>query len=239
IRTHLRTVEKCCSGYTEVKSSTGFLMCQAVVCSHGCRHGICLTPDLCHCEAGYTGPSCNITCPEGFYGLQCKEVCSCPSDQFVCHHVDACTCRPGFGGDRCDEPLPNVVVPLVVGVTVGLVCLIVLAVVVCVVYRRRRMGNKGGEHSMVQFTARPPTSEGQNGAAEVSLALALRSHLPHRASEKNFPLHAGQDKLLQLTHEALVAYSARRLLSRDAVGRGCPPVSSAAQVKIISCHSEK
>ncbi|XP_048753186.1 multiple epidermal growth factor-like domains protein 10 isoform X2 [Ostrea edulis] len=47
-----------------------------------CRLGICCTGYMLHnnrcteCEAGTRGINCSKTCPDGYYGRLCKEVCS-------------------------------------------------------------------------------------------------------------------------------------------------------------------
>ncbi|MPC10674.1 Multiple epidermal growth factor-like domains protein 11 [Portunus trituberculatus] len=55
-QTKTRTVNVCCSGYTRVPAEDRCMP----ICSQDCIHGICIKPDECRCEAGYSGPSCNI-----------------------------------------------------------------------------------------------------------------------------------------------------------------------------------
>ncbi|KAK7074204.1 Multiple epidermal growth factor-like domains protein 11, partial [Halocaridina rubra] len=52
-----RTVDVCCSGYTRVPAEDRCIP----ICSQDCIHGVCVKPDECRCEAGYSGPSCNIS----------------------------------------------------------------------------------------------------------------------------------------------------------------------------------
>ncbi|KAF2348303.1 EMI domain [Trinorchestia longiramus] len=56
-QTKTRTVDVCCSGYTRVPYEDRCIP----ICSHDCIHGVCIKPDLCRCEAGFSGPSCNIS----------------------------------------------------------------------------------------------------------------------------------------------------------------------------------
>lgn len=54
-RTETRSVSVCCSGYTRVPAGDRCVP----LCSQDCVHGTCVRPDQCHCEDGYSGPSCN------------------------------------------------------------------------------------------------------------------------------------------------------------------------------------
>lgn len=41
-------------------------------------------------------------CPQGRFGLNCSQVCTCSGDQYSCHHVTGkCSCLPGYYGNRC------------------------------------------------------------------------------------------------------------------------------------------
>jgi len=47
---------------------------------------------------GYHGNNCENKCPEGTYGLYCKESCRCQHGA-KCHHVTGeCICKPGYQG---------------------------------------------------------------------------------------------------------------------------------------------
>lgn len=39
------------------------------------------------CETGFRGLNCTLQCPNGTYGKDCQEICSCEID---CHHVFGC-----------------------------------------------------------------------------------------------------------------------------------------------------
>src|SRR6218665_3539175 len=50
------------------------------VCSQGCIHGTCSSPNKCTCDAGYSGATCDtITCQGGCVNGQCvmPNVCHC------------------------------------------------------------------------------------------------------------------------------------------------------------------
>lgn len=56
-QTKTRTVEVCCSGYSRDPHEEDRCI---PICSQDCIHGVCFKPDECQCEAGYSGPNCNI-----------------------------------------------------------------------------------------------------------------------------------------------------------------------------------
>ncbi|XP_071482925.1 scavenger receptor cysteine-rich domain-containing protein DMBT1-like [Diadema antillarum] len=77
--------------------------CHSGNCTNGCVHGACVGPDMCSCEDGYQGPSCEDCVPfEGCVHGTCEN----PGD---------CICLPGWGGLFCDTDLvrrcPVVVAP--------------------------------------------------------------------------------------------------------------------------------
>lgn len=46
-------------------------------------------------------------CPDGYWGEECQEVCSCAQNGSKCDHVSGeCKCGPGYYGDNCDELCP-------------------------------------------------------------------------------------------------------------------------------------
>ncbi|KAG7311412.1 hypothetical protein JYU34_002454 [Plutella xylostella] len=89
----------CGGGY---KRSDG--ACVAV-CSQGCVRGVCLHPDVCHCDFGYVGANCSIQC-------QCNGHSNCEGpdklDKCIeCHNNtmgNQCEkCKPMFVGDPTDN----------------------------------------------------------------------------------------------------------------------------------------
>merc|ERR1719239_1804290 len=48
-------------------------------------------------------------CPEGYYGVNCAQDCTCITENTEsCNNVDGtCTCKPGFIGDICDSECPE------------------------------------------------------------------------------------------------------------------------------------
>ncbi|KAF7992838.1 hypothetical protein HCN44_005182 [Aphidius gifuensis] len=52
-----RPVEECCKGYG--KTATGDEC--VPICSQDCKHGSCIAPDSCICEAGYGGSACDTS----------------------------------------------------------------------------------------------------------------------------------------------------------------------------------
>ncbi|XP_047736157.1 protein draper isoform X3 [Hyalella azteca] len=105
-QTKTRTVDVCCSGYTRVPAED---RCKAI-CSQDCIHGVCLKPDLCRCEAGFSGPSCNIrmrACPEGKWGMGCVHDCPCLHEGKCDPLYGNCSCHAGWIGQYCEEKCPQ------------------------------------------------------------------------------------------------------------------------------------
>uniref|UniRef100_A0A663LWL9 Multiple EGF like domains 6 n=1 Tax=Athene cunicularia TaxID=194338 RepID=A0A663LWL9_ATHCN len=46
-------------------------------------------------------------CPEGFYGLECREACNCLNGARCDHATGQCHCPPGWDGPRCGQPCPQ------------------------------------------------------------------------------------------------------------------------------------
>ena len=42
-------------------------------------------------------------CPEGFYGVNCSNSCSCPSKASCDHVTGSCICQAGRFGKECDK----------------------------------------------------------------------------------------------------------------------------------------
>ena len=52
------------------------------------------------------GPKCEEVCPEGFFGDNCLQVCTCNrKPNFVCHPSHGCVCKAGWRGKNCDESI--------------------------------------------------------------------------------------------------------------------------------------
>jgi sugar lactone lactonase YvrE len=63
------------------------------VCTGGCGHGQCVTGDVCQCDAGYTGATCD------------QPICSSPCVHGTCTAPDTCSCVQGYTGAVCDQPI--------------------------------------------------------------------------------------------------------------------------------------
>ena len=51
-----RLVEDCCHGYARTPDNSSCVP----ICGQQCLHGTCVGPNLCECEPGYGGPTCQI-----------------------------------------------------------------------------------------------------------------------------------------------------------------------------------
>ncbi|XP_015782064.1 protein draper isoform X1 [Tetranychus urticae] len=90
----------CCPGYAEFNDRC------IPVCSSQCIHGICIEPNKCDCEAGWSGDVCNIwyPCPDGKSGNNCSSQCNCRNGA-TCDAVSGiCECKPGWTGKDCSKP---------------------------------------------------------------------------------------------------------------------------------------
>ncbi|XP_070576218.1 N-acetylglucosamine-1-phosphodiester alpha-N-acetylglucosaminidase-like isoform X2 [Ptychodera flava] len=75
------------------------------MCSHNCSGKGNCTEDGCVCDPGWIGSDCKQQCPEGTYGIQCRENCKC--EQGRCNFMNGhCSCHPGYTGHICDRVCP-------------------------------------------------------------------------------------------------------------------------------------
>ncbi|XP_065942258.1 uncharacterized protein [Magallana gigas] len=63
----------------------------------------------CSCFEGYvlnnTTMSNCTKCPEGYYGENCQEQCSCGQGSERCDHITGCYCKPGWTGTLCETDI--------------------------------------------------------------------------------------------------------------------------------------
>lgn len=57
----------------------------------------------CTCTAGWTGRHCQLICPEGTYGLDCSETCTCENDAYCRPDDGQCECMDGWIGRDCSH----------------------------------------------------------------------------------------------------------------------------------------
>jgi hypothetical protein len=58
------------------------------------------------CSSGYYGNMCLTVCPQGLWGIECKEVCMC-SGRGTCHASSGvCNCTSGYIGGLCQQKCP-------------------------------------------------------------------------------------------------------------------------------------
>lgn len=115
---------ECCEGYTgSFREDEG---CKPL-CSDGCVHGKCESPNKCECVINFGGSNCNRTCSPGTFGLDCEKDCEyltdpkrntnyahceCKSNEPTSECKDICKCRTnlcsvGFIGKKCEIPCPD------------------------------------------------------------------------------------------------------------------------------------
>lgn len=119
---------KACRGGCCMCSNTEWFgaNCDQPLCWPKCKHGKCVAPNVCHCDEGFSGESCEIpTCDppcvggqgvcispnvcDCFYGWEGNQ-CEAPKSTPPCINgkaiaPDVCLCDPGWGGRICDYPL--------------------------------------------------------------------------------------------------------------------------------------
>ncbi|XP_052690973.1 LOW QUALITY PROTEIN: uncharacterized protein LOC128168852 [Crassostrea angulata] len=63
----------------------------------------------CSCFKGYVLNNNTISnctkCPEGYYGENCQEECSCGQGSDRCDHITGCYCKPGWTGALCETDI--------------------------------------------------------------------------------------------------------------------------------------
>ncbi|XP_037959055.1 uncharacterized protein LOC119688448 [Teleopsis dalmanni] len=99
-----RTIRFCCAGY-EGNISINDTVCKPV-CRGGCGRGFCAMPDICSCEAGYTGKHCTQRCDHDHWGNECKNECECQNGAACDNKSGMCHCTIGWSGDFCELPCP-------------------------------------------------------------------------------------------------------------------------------------
>uniref|UniRef100_K1QTK6 Latent-transforming growth factor beta-binding protein 4 n=1 Tax=Magallana gigas TaxID=29159 RepID=K1QTK6_MAGGI len=81
--------------------NTGIDGCQNCTNTPGSFH--------CSCFKGYvlnnTTMSNCTKCPEGYYGENCQEQCSCGQGSDRCDHITGCYCKPGWTGTLCETDI--------------------------------------------------------------------------------------------------------------------------------------
>ncbi|XP_058056753.1 uncharacterized protein LOC131208121 [Anopheles bellator] len=103
--TKTRRVEFCCEGYQEHRTGSG-TECRPI-CRGGCVHGVCLAPNVCSCEAGFSGKHCLQRCRNGTWGVNCKNRCHCQNYALCDTKTGHCRCVEGWMGKYCETPCPE------------------------------------------------------------------------------------------------------------------------------------
>ncbi|GFU13611.1 PID domain-containing protein [Nephila pilipes] len=57
----------------------------------------------CQCPPGWKGDDCSMPCPNGKFGLLCKENCSCLNGGYCRRNDGVCRYSPGWMGPRCTQ----------------------------------------------------------------------------------------------------------------------------------------
>lgn len=50
-----------------------------------------------------TGTRCHLSCPEGFWGANCSNACTCKNGGTCVPENGNCVCAPGFRGPSCQR----------------------------------------------------------------------------------------------------------------------------------------
>lgn len=63
----------------------------------------CVLLGSCTCGAGFTGEFCDSKCHQGYFGINCEQVCQCQDGHHLgCDPVTGkCTCKPEWKGIFC------------------------------------------------------------------------------------------------------------------------------------------
>ncbi|CAL8349831.1 unnamed protein product, partial [Arctogadus glacialis] len=63
--------------------------------------------DRCDCTPGWTGTTCNQTCPQGAYGQACSGLCRCQNGGSCDPGTGSCVCPTGVQGLLCEDGCPS------------------------------------------------------------------------------------------------------------------------------------
>uniref|UniRef100_A0A1Y9J0J9 EMI domain-containing protein n=1 Tax=Anopheles quadriannulatus TaxID=34691 RepID=A0A1Y9J0J9_ANOQN len=105
--TKTRRVEFCCEGYQERRTGNGTIGECRPICRGGCIHGECQTPNMCSCEAGFSGKHCLQRCRNGTWGVNCRNRCHCQNYSHCDTKTGHCRCNEGWMGKYCETPCPS------------------------------------------------------------------------------------------------------------------------------------
>ena len=92
-----QSIQECCDGYKENENRC------VPHCQNSCVHGTCMSPNTCKCDSGYGGPFCDISCPPGRFGKNCKKKCDCTNGAECDLYDGSCNCNAGWTGKFCNE----------------------------------------------------------------------------------------------------------------------------------------
>ncbi|XP_055340790.1 protein draper-like [Paramacrobiotus metropolitanus] len=95
-----KMIKKCCGGYVQQNGTC------TPLCSKACVNGQCVAPNSCQCRDGFSGDTCNQTCPNGQWGAQCQNTCQCRHNATCDPANGQCNCPDGWQGLHCDQPCP-------------------------------------------------------------------------------------------------------------------------------------
>jgi len=100
--TRVQNIPTCCPGYT------GKVGACVPICTEECERGECTAPEICTCEAGYSGNTCQeMGCPPAKWGEDCKNNCTCSPGSSCDSVTGDCICPPGFTGEVCADRCPQ------------------------------------------------------------------------------------------------------------------------------------
>lgn len=95
-----QAIRECCDGYKENEQKNRCIP----HCQKPCGDfGTCISPNNCKCDSGYGGPSCDISCPPGKFGKNCKKKCDCTNGAECDPYDGSCHCKRGFQGTKCEN----------------------------------------------------------------------------------------------------------------------------------------
>lgn len=58
---------------------------------------------VCQCRPGWQGEFCQTPCPDGTYGMNCSQHCTCQHGGKCRSNDGHCRCAPGWTGTKCTE----------------------------------------------------------------------------------------------------------------------------------------
>ncbi|XP_013007681.1 scavenger receptor class F member 1 isoform X2 [Cavia porcellus] len=91
----------CCPGWKQKDGDCTVPVCEGL---DACRKDeVCVKPGFCRCKPGFFGAQCSSSCPDQYWGPDCRETCACYPHGKCDPATGVCQCHAGRWGDNCES----------------------------------------------------------------------------------------------------------------------------------------